>query len=986
MDAERIAVVLSSYLISNKSTRKNQSMKLNQLKSVLKGAFAGVAAAFGLSVGAVELPEGYVAVDYIVAPCYSYLDTGYNANSNTCVKMDVTVKDKCEYWFGAWDSDWNDDAYALGNDNTGVYAGYGDDDTGTKGSVVGNGRHTVELSNRWVKVDGEITRTMNEQSFQLENTLYLFAQNRNGKAAPCVGQVDITCHGCKISEGSEVKRDFVPCVRIGDLAAGLYDLAESDPNKAFYANAGKSEYAFIPADGTVCTVTVGDYPNMTAAYTFGNGSVTNAIRGASFKVLKGTSGVKIIFTAKQYFKIEGESVVELEGAVTENVVFGEGNDYAVPKVSVLYLDWDEENGMMTNATITAGGYELVTSDTRTFADGKWYVVAGDVAINGGGNITVSGSAHLILCDDASLTAINSADNKAAIDVSATGSTTNSLTIYGQENGSGKLTARTYDKGAGIGTAERSETAEGCGVIVINGGTVTAKGGEGAGIGGGYRGAGGTVTINGGTVTATGGSYGAGIGGGDDGAGGTVTINGGTVTATGGLEGAGIGGGDEGAGGTVTINGGTVTATSGRDGAGIGGGFYGAGGTVTINGGTVTATGGPNGAAGIGGGYNGAGGTVMITGGSVVAQGGDLGAGIGGGKRGAGGRVTITGGAVKVVAGRDASVIGHGIDEYAQGLSDGFVSISGGIFGMEIADGWCAEGHGVCDNPDPVSATDYPWTVVALPLTVSLRERPEHATVAYTFGDGAETNTIDGMDFVVKWGTENVKVILTVEGKYQFADGSKVCVLDLLSPLCEGEVITPPQVEEIPPGTVGNPWNVGDDVAAYVSDEGTLVIGGTGAMDDFASAAEAPWNEIANALSAVTVADGVTHIGKNAFVGIAGEVKVNGTALSVYDMMAGARGFSEGGASPVDEIRGFVTVDGFSAIKIEDGMAKLDVVVGRSDSLDGSAEWTPVSTNTVEVPAPGEQGFFIVSPLFYIPGTDYTITGGVVDPFQHRHTR
>ena len=55
-------------------------------------------------------------------------------------------------------------------------------------------------------------------------------------------------------------------------------------------------------------------------------------------------------------------------------------------------------------------------------------------------------------------------------------------------------------------------------------------------------------------------------------------------------------------------------------------------------------------------------------------------------------------------------------------------------------------------------------------------------------------------------------------------------------------------------------------------------------------------------------------------------------------------------------------------------------------LGASAEWTPVSTNTVEVPAPGEQGFFIVSPLFYVPGSDYTITGGVEDPFKHRRTR
>ena len=86
------------------------------------------------------------------------------------------------------------------------------------------------------------------------------------------------------------------------------------------------------------------------------------------------------------------------------------------------------------------------------------------------------------------------------------------------------------------------------------------------------------------------------------------------------------------------------------------------------------------------------------------------------------------------------------------------------------------------------------------------------------------------------------------------------------------------------------------------------------------------------------------------------------------------------------IRGFVAADGFSAIAVTNGVATLDVVIGRSDSLGESAEWTPVSTNTVEVPAPGEQGFFIVSPLFYVPGTDYTITGVVVDPFHRRRTR
>lgn len=166
------------------------------------------------------------------------------------------------------------------------------------------------------------------------------------------------------------------------------------------------------------------------------------------------------------------------------------------------------------------------------------------------------------------------------------------------NGNGKLiAAATADdewNKSGIGGDGNNIDA---GTIIINGGTVTATGGQSAaGIGGGYHGNGGTVAINGGIVTAIGGflgNYGgAGIGGGaDEGNGGTVTINGGTVTANGGNLAAGIGGGWYGTGGTVTINGGTVEAIGGSSGAGIGGGFNGKGGTVAINGGTVTATGG-----------------------------------------------------------------------------------------------------------------------------------------------------------------------------------------------------------------------------------------------------------------------------------------------------------------------------------------------------------------------------------------------------------
>jgi len=159
-----------------------------------------------------------------------------------------------------------------------------------------------------------------------------------------------------------------------------------------------------------------------------------------------------------------------------------------------------------------------------------------------------------------------------------------------------------------------------GSIIINGGVITANGGD--------------------KLTDVNGGAGAGIGSGgtdyvsgyyDDGTNyinpvtGSIVINGGTVVANGGncdLKNTRSGGAGIGTGGccngtpgvemSISITGGNVTATGGDDSAGIGGGSNMHSGVITISGGTVVATGrgwndnddtDPFGAAGIGSGSN-----------------------------------------------------------------------------------------------------------------------------------------------------------------------------------------------------------------------------------------------------------------------------------------------------------------------------------------------------------------------------------------------
>lgn len=241
-----------------------------------------------------------------------------------------------------------------------------------------------------------------------------------------------------------------------------------------------------------------------------------------------------------------------------------------------------------------------------------------------------------------------------------------------KDSSGRLTIRDDLRNNGTAKTDEEKKAEEdavaageTGDAVKDVGSLTATGGSyegdgGAGIGGGTAGwfdtkATSSIVINGGKITATGGEGAAGIGGGYWGDGGkvnqkdpddrsqTITINGGNIVATG------IGGGafsnNNGRNGAVTINGGHIKS-QGKYGAGIGGGWggcYGGKGDVLITGGVIEAEG--LGGAGIGGGgsdcrsyvgfhngYQGGVAKVKIRGENTVIKKaeGTLGAGIGGG--------------------------------------------------------------------------------------------------------------------------------------------------------------------------------------------------------------------------------------------------------------------------------------------------------------------------------------------------------------------
>ena len=193
------------------------------------------------------------------------------------------------------------------------------------------------------------------------------------------------------------------------------------------------------------------------------------------------------------------------------------------------------------------------------------------------SITQTGSNPGIVCEgDAELilegtNSVKGNTNKAGIQIAGSGTT---LTI----SGNGTLTALPGSQSAAIGLSRNWESNTTGGNIVINGGTIIARG-EGSdwstGIGTGVSFQGnatmGNITINGGTVTAIGGKEAAGIGtsfsyNGAVNRVGNITLNGGTITSTGGLGATGIGtghnfNGSQNSVGDITIGAGVTSVTA-----------------------------------------------------------------------------------------------------------------------------------------------------------------------------------------------------------------------------------------------------------------------------------------------------------------------------------------------------------------------------------------------------------------------------------------
>ena len=122
------------------------------MKSLMKSV-AAAAAVCGFAANAGELPDEYELRPSIIAQADAngtsgtipYINTGFAPNQDTHVIMLLDISDTTEYWFGAWDVDWNNKAFAMGNDGNSTYVGWHTQGGGVI-STIPKGEHTLEIA------------------------------------------------------------------------------------------------------------------------------------------------------------------------------------------------------------------------------------------------------------------------------------------------------------------------------------------------------------------------------------------------------------------------------------------------------------------------------------------------------------------------------------------------------------------------------------------------------------------------------------------------------------------------------------------------------------------------------------------------------------------------------------------------------------------------------------------------------------------------
>ncbi len=246
-------------------------------------------------LGSAQAPV--LGLSHLNVPKGAYIDTGFKPNEKTRVVLDVTVQGSAEYWCGCWDGNYKTGAFAVCNDVWNVYSGFGNDGGGM-GTAVPNGRHVIDYDRGELKVDGELHHARDlTQVFQVNSSLYLFAQNRNGTMWQHDNQKTIRFHSCKIYNDNVLVRDYAP-VDLGGTSC-LYDRCSG----TYVLNAGSGSFEGGAQTGTAIGTQAVVAPingpvdlaghKLTFGSLSGTGTISDSVGGAELHAYAGAGETEV---------------------------------------------------------------------------------------------------------------------------------------------------------------------------------------------------------------------------------------------------------------------------------------------------------------------------------------------------------------------------------------------------------------------------------------------------------------------------------------------------------------------------------------------------------------------------------------------------------------------------------------------------------------------------------------------------------------------
>lgn len=221
-----------------------------------------------------SLPNGYKRVAYIESAGTQYIDTGYKANNNTRVVIDIQMTDTSvnnQWLYGARDAA-KTNSFGFYWYNSAFGANFGTGQNAIPVPSAATERLFIDHNKNAISFNGAYS-TFTSATFSGSYNLTIFAVNTTGTTN---NNVRAKLFSCQIYDNGTIKRDFIPCKNASGVV-GLYDTV----NNVFYTDAAGGTFTagaeLIPShkivDGTMLDTALSATADAIRARTGENGEI-----------------------------------------------------------------------------------------------------------------------------------------------------------------------------------------------------------------------------------------------------------------------------------------------------------------------------------------------------------------------------------------------------------------------------------------------------------------------------------------------------------------------------------------------------------------------------------------------------------------------------------------------------------------------------------------------------------------------------------------